>query len=81
MKTNYRLTLALLAAVVIGIAGGKLIYGQHSEGSPGYVIAEVQVTDLTAMRKYGEKMPETLAPFKHYLVRSGKPQSLSGGGA
>jgi uncharacterized protein (DUF1330 family) len=31
------------------------------------------------MQKYGEKVPETLAPFEyHYVVRGGKTQSLEG---
>ena len=46
-----------------------------------YVIKEIQVTDPATMRKYGEKMPETLAPFNHhYLVRGGKPQALESEG-
>jgi len=37
--------------------------------------AEIQVTDLIAMQKYGEKMPETLATFNHhYLVRGASPR-------
>ena len=31
------------------------------------------------MQKYGEKVPETMAPFNHhYLVRSSKIQTLEG---
>src|SRR5579863_4224020 len=45
----------------------------------GFVIAEVDIHDLTAFLKYGTKVPETLVPFNHqYLVRSNKIQSLEG---
>ena len=31
------------------------------------------------MQKYGEKVPDTLAPFNHhYVVRGGNPQVLEG---
>jgi uncharacterized protein (DUF1330 family) len=52
---------------------------QQAKTPPGYVIAEVNVTDLATFQKYGEKVPETLAPFNHhYVVRSVKTQSLEG---
>jgi len=79
MKTNHKLALAILAGVSIGVAGAKVIYAQQAKAPPAYVIAEIQVTDPATMQKYGEKMPETLAPFSHhYLVRGGKPQALEG---
>ena len=79
MKTRDKLGLAVLAGVLIGFAGAKAIHAQQVKTSPGYVIAEVEVTDLTAIQKYGEKVPETLAPFNHhYVVRSNKIQALEG---
>jgi uncharacterized protein (DUF1330 family) len=78
MKTNHKLPLAVLAGVSIGVAGGA-IRAQQAKTPPGYVIAEVEVTDLATMQKYGEKVPETLAAFNHhYVVRSSKTQSLEG---
>lgn len=78
MKTNQKLTLAVLAGFLIGLAGG-IIRAQQAKAPPGYVVAEVEVTDLATMQKYGEKVPETLAPFNHhYVVRSSKIQSLEG---
>ena len=78
MKTNQKLTLAVLAGSLIGLAGG-IIRAQQAKSPPGYVVAEVEVTDLATMQKYGEKVPETLAPFNHhYVVRSSKIQSLEG---
>jgi len=79
MKTNRKLALAVLAGVLIGIAGAKSIRAQQVMAPPAYFIAEVQVTDLPMMQKYGEKVPATLAPFNHqYLVRSSKVQTLEG---
>lgn len=78
MKTNHKLMLAVLAGFSIGVAGA-IICAQEVRTPPGYVVAEVKVTDLATMQKYGEKVPETLAPFNHhYVVRSSKIQSLEG---
>jgi uncharacterized protein (DUF1330 family) len=79
MKTNYKLALAVLAGLSIGIAGNKAIHAQQVNTPPGYVIAEVEVTDPAGMQKYGAKVPETMAPFNHrYLVRGNKIQALEG---
>ena len=79
MKTNHMLALAVLTGVSIGVAGAHAIRAQQVKTPPGYVMAEVEVTDPITMKKYGEKVPETLAPFNHhYLVRSSKIQSLEG---
>jgi uncharacterized protein (DUF1330 family) len=79
MKTNHKLTLAVLAGVAIGVAGASAIHAQQVKNPPAYVIGEVEVTDPATMRKYGEKVPETLAPFEHhFIVSGGKPQGLEG---
>ncbi len=79
MKTNFKVALAVLAGVSIGIAGARLIHAQQVKTPPGYVIAEVEVTDPATMQKYGDKVPETLAPFNHhYVVLGHKIQALEG---
>jgi uncharacterized protein (DUF1330 family) len=79
MKTNQKLAVAALAGVSIGITGAMAIQIQQVKTPPGYVIAEVEVTDPATMQKYGEKVTETLAPFNHhYLARSSKIQGLEG---
>ena len=79
MKTNHKLALAVLAGVSIGAAAARAIHAQQVLTPPAYIIAEVDVTDPATMQKYGEKVPETLAPFEHhYVVRGGKTQSLEG---
>jgi uncharacterized protein (DUF1330 family) len=79
MKTSHKLALAVLAGVAIGVAGAKVIHAQPAKVPPAYFVAELEVTDPPTLRKYGEKVPETLAAFNHhYLVRGGKAQALEG---
>ncbi len=79
MKTNHKLALAVLAGVTIGVAGATATHAQQVKTPPGYVIAEVDVTDPTTFQKYAEKVPETLAPFNaRYLIRTGKIQAVEG---
>jgi uncharacterized protein (DUF1330 family) len=91
MKTNYKLALALIGGLSVGVGGARGIHHQEfrahlrPDGAQqpkvplGYVIAEVEVSDPANMQKYGEKVPETLAPFDHhYVVRSSKIQALEG---
>jgi uncharacterized protein (DUF1330 family) len=79
MKANHKLALAVLAGVLIGDADAEAIHAQQANVPPGYFIGEVEVTNPTTMQKYGEKVPETLAPFNHrYIIRFGKTQALEG---
>lgn len=79
MTTNWKLYLAVLIGFSIGMIGARALQGQQVKAPPGYVIAEVEVTDPSTMQKYGAKVPDTLAPFNHhYVVRSGKIQTLEG---
>jgi uncharacterized protein (DUF1330 family) len=80
MKTYYKLALAVLAGFMIGVAGARAIHAQQGKTPPAYVIAEVEVTDPTTLKKYGDKAPQIVASFNgHYVVRGGgKIQSLEG---
>ena len=79
MKTNQKIMIGALLGALIGAAGVTAIRAQQAKVLPGYVIAEVEVTDPATMKKYGEQVPATLAPFNHhYVVLGGKPQSLEG---
>jgi uncharacterized protein (DUF1330 family) len=79
MKTKHKVALATLAGIAIGAAGAKGMPAQQTQTPPGYVIAEVEVTDPGTMQKYGDKVPETMAPFHHhFVVRGGKTQALEG---
>lgn len=79
MTTNLKLAPAVLVGVSIGIAGARAMRAQQASTPPGYVIAEVDVTDPAGIQKYVDRIPETLAPFNHhYVVRSTKIQTLEG---
>jgi uncharacterized protein (DUF1330 family) len=79
MKSKHKVAVAALVGIAIGVAGAKVIRGQQTSTPPGYVIAEVEVTDPTTMRKYGDRVAETMEPFHHhFVVRGGKTQALEG---
>ena len=79
MKTHLKLALAVLAGLSIGVAGAAAIHAQQTKTPPGYVIAEVEIKDPTALHKYGEKAPQIVASFNgHYVVRGGDVQALEG---
>jgi len=78
MTTRHKIALAAVAVALIGALGAPANHARQTKEAPGYFIAEIEVTDPAGMQRYGEKVPETLAPFHHrYLVR-GKPQELEG---
>jgi uncharacterized protein (DUF1330 family) len=79
MKANLKLLFAALVGILIGVVCARVIRAQQTKVAPGYIIAEVEVTDPATIQKYVAKLPETLAPFNHhYVVRGGKTQSLEG---
>jgi uncharacterized protein (DUF1330 family) len=82
VKWNYKLLVAGLAGLLVGVAGNSAIHGQQVKTPPVYVISEADaITDLTAIKEYGAKVNETLAPFNghyHFVVRGSKTESLDG---
>jgi uncharacterized protein (DUF1330 family) len=86
VKTNRKLTLAVLAGVSIGLAAAQAIHARQAKVPPAYVIAEVEkdptkIEDPAASRRYAEEAPKSMAPFNgQYLVRAGggKIQTLEG---
>jgi uncharacterized protein (DUF1330 family) len=79
MKTNYKLILGVLVGAMIGAAGASVIRGQQAKVLPGYVIAEVDVTDPATFKEYAEKAPGTIAASNgHYIIRGGKSVSIEG---
>jgi uncharacterized protein (DUF1330 family) len=84
MKTNLKMTLAVLAGVAISTATAQAIRGQQVKTAPIYVIAEVEkdptkTQDPAAAQKYREEAPKTLIPFGgRYLVVGGKVQAVEG---
>jgi uncharacterized protein (DUF1330 family) len=79
MKTNHKLGFAVLVGALIGVAGATMIHAQQVKVLPGYVIAEVDVTDPATFQKYAEKAPGTVAASNgHYIIRGGKSISIEG---
>jgi len=79
MKTNYKVMLGVLLGAVVGVTGATVMHARQVKPLPGYVIAEVEVTDPPTFQKYGESVGGTLVPFGgHYIVRGGKTVSLEG---
>ena len=79
MKINRKIAAAVLAGMLTGVVGTVAIRAQQTKTAPGYVVAEVEVHDLDAMKQYGAKVPDTLAPFNHhYVVLSNDIQALEG---
>jgi uncharacterized protein (DUF1330 family) len=79
MKTNLRLALAVLAGVLIGGAGARAIHAQQVKTAPGYIMAEVEVTNPDALKEYAAKAPQIEAAYGgHYVVRGGKVEALEG---
>jgi uncharacterized protein (DUF1330 family) len=79
MKTNHKIILAGLVGGLIGIAAAMGIHAQEMKKLPGYVIAEVDVTDPATFQKYAEKAPGTIAQYGgHYVIRGGKNESIEG---
>ena len=79
MKTNHKLILAALVGAAIGAAGAASIYARPAAVLPGYVVAEVDVTDPATFAKYSAKVPGTVAQYGgHYVIRGGKFDSIEG---
>ena len=79
MKTNSKIMLGVALGAIVGIAGTASIHARQMKMAPGYVIAEVDVTDPATFQKYAEKAPGTIAQYGgHYVIRGGKFDSIEG---
>ena len=79
MKTNQKLMLAVLVGASFGAAGATVIHARQVKVLPGYVIAEVDVTDPATFKEYADKAPGTIAASNgHYVIRGGKSLSIEG---
>jgi len=76
---SHTVILAALAGIAIGAVGAAVIHAQQAKTAPGYVVAEVEVTDPATFQKYAEQVPGTLTPFGgHFIMRGGKITPVEG---
>ncbi len=81
MKTNLKLMFAVMVGISIGCVAGRALRGQQIKTAPGYLIAEVEITDPAKLQNYAGKVQSTLAPFHHsFVVRTSKIETLEGDG-
>lgn len=78
MRIDRRLALTLLAGVAIGLAASTAIRAQQTKPAPGYVVAEVEVTDPAGFQKYVQALPSTYSGYNVRTMIRGKPQALEG---
>lgn len=79
MKRNYKLALAVLMGIAIGVLSNTIAHARQMKMPPAYVIAEVQIEDPTTFKEYASKVGATLPAFGgHYLARNGKIISVEG---
>jgi uncharacterized protein (DUF1330 family) len=79
MKTNPKLMLGILVGALIGAAGTMVIHAQQAKVVPGYVVAEVDITDPATFKQYADKAPGTIEQYGgHYVIRNGKNTSIEG---
>jgi uncharacterized protein (DUF1330 family) len=70
---------AVAVGLSIGCIAGRALPGQQVKTAPGYLIAEVEITDPGKLQNYAGKVESTLAPFHHhFVVRTSKVQTLEG---
>lgn len=79
MKTNHKIMLGVLVGALIGVAGATAIHARQMKMLPGYVVAEVDITDPATFQKYAAKAPGTIEQYGgHYVIRNGKNESIEG---
>ena len=75
MKSQIRVGVALLTGIAVGAAAVQALHAQVKP--PGYLIADVTVTDEEGYKEYVQKFPSTLTAFGgKFLVRAGQTASV-----
>ena len=79
MNTNHKILLGAILGAAMGIAGATAMHARQTKMLPGYVVAEVDVTDPTTFQKYSAKAPGTIEQYGgRYVIRGGKFDSIEG---
>jgi len=76
---NRKIALTLLAGVTLGAAGASALMADTPPVPKGYVIAEINVTDLDGYRAYGEKAFPVIQQYGgKFLTRGGATVPVEG---
>ena len=79
MKTNHKILLGVVLGATLGVVGASALHARQMKMVPGYVVAEVDVTDPATFAKYSAKAPGTIEQYGgQYVIRGGKFDSLEG---
>jgi uncharacterized protein (DUF1330 family) len=79
MNHNRKLAIAVLLGAAIGAAATSALHAQQAKPLPGFVVAEVEVTDPTTFQKYAQQVAPTLEPYGgHFLARGGRVLPVEG---
>ena len=78
MKTQFKVVIAVLAVVGVGLAGHKL-QGEQAKAPPAFVISNIEVTDPGEYQKYAEAAAGVVATYHgKILSRGGKAVVFDG---
>ena len=77
MNTKFKLTLALLAGVALGVTA---IQGLNAQAKPlAYLVAEIEVTDTAVFQTYGDRnTPIVQSAGGRFITRGEKMVALDG---
>lgn len=82
---SHTVILATLVGIAVGAVGAAVIapatkiHAQQAKTAPGYVVAEVEVTDAAKFQEYAQKVPAIVAAYGgHYMIRGGGITPLEG---
>src|SRR5579859_4511902 len=71
-KIKPQLLWAVLPGAVLGAAGVTAMHARQMKMLPGYVVAEVDVTDPATFKQYSDKAPGMIAQYGgRYVIRGG----------
>jgi uncharacterized protein (DUF1330 family) len=76
---NRKAVLALVGGIAIGAAGASALLAETAPKPKGYVVAEINVTDLEGYRAYGEKAFPVIQQYGgKFLTRGGETVHVEG---
>jgi len=76
---NRKTAITLIAGTIIGAAGASALLADTPAAPKGYVVAEINVTDLEGYRAYGEKAFPVIQQYGgKFLTRGGETIHVEG---